>query len=198
MRLVIVNLFLLFKLKIFKSFTHIKFVNTGDSGEWTGASIGMQNAGGVRSGFTRGNVIYADVISVIPFENIYNLVELPGSAIREVLEFAVSNTSSMNVMQVSGIRVIYDMNRKSYDRIVDLKVLCQTCLIPRYEEIDNAKDYRVVMPAYLADGGDGFTMIPTHTTFTITGPRDVDAVSEYIEKNSPISTPPIRNRIKFL
>lgn len=38
-------------------------------------------------------------------------------------------------------------------------MLCTKCRVPQYEPIDLEKSYTVVMPSYLIDGGDGFTMI---------------------------------------
>jgi 2',3'-cyclic-nucleotide 2'-phosphodiesterase (5'-nucleotidase family) len=173
-------------------------VNAADSGEWTAASIAIQNPKGIRSTLTKGDINYADLISVIPFENYYNIIEIPGSTLREALEFSVSNADRPSVLQVSGIKVTFDMKREPFDRIVDVKILCQECTMPRYEPLDNAKEYRVIMPSFIAEGGDGYTMFPSSASITVIGLRDIDALVEYIEKNSPISKPPTRSRIVFL
>jgi 5'-nucleotidase len=156
------------------------------------------NPGGVRSSLSKGDIVYADLVTVIPFENVYNTIELSGKAIRETLEFSVSNTTRLTVMQVAGLRVVYDLSRKPYERIIDLKVNCQTCDVPRYTEIENLKFYKVVLPEYVALGGDGFTMIPEHSRNRTIGPRDVDALVDYVVKNSPIALPPISKRIVFV
>ena len=125
-------------------------------------------------------------------------MELPGSAIREALEFAVSKADNLHVLQVSGIKVIYDLSRNPYDRIVDLKVLCQKCNIPRYEDIENQKYYRVALGDYIANGGDDFTMIPKYARNIIEGPLDIDALTAYVEANSPINLPGLLRRIQFV
>lgn len=135
---------------------------------------------------------------MIPFENYYNIIEIPGSTLREALEFSVANSSRLSLLQVSGIKITYDLKRKPYDRIVELKVLCQECLMPKYENIDNSKDYRVVMPSFIAEGGDDYTMFPASTSITVIGMRDIDALVEYVKKSSPITKPPTQSRIKFL
>lgn len=144
----------------------------------------------------KGNIIYADLIAVIPFENIYHIIELNGTAIREVLEFAVFDFS--NVLQVAGIKVVYDKTRAPYDRIVDLKIICQACEVPHYQPIDHSKFYKIILPEYLALGGDEFTMIPKYSRNTIIGARDIDALVEYVEKMSPIALPPMSGRISFV
>lgn len=134
---------------------------------------------------------------MIPFENTYNMIELNGTAIREVLESGVANVDKLNVMQVAGIKVKFDLKRSPYDRIIDLKVICQACNIPHYGSIDDKTFYKIVLPEYLTQGGDGFTMIPKYLKNIVTGPRDVDALSEYILRTSPLTVPPLRGRISF-
>lgn len=156
------------------------------------------NPGGVRSAIMKGVITYADVVHVIPFENVYVSLELKGMTIRELLEFGVTNLEKLNVMQVAGIKIVFDLKRQPYDRIVDLKVICQACDIPHYGPIDDNKFYRIIVPEFLAHGGDGYTMIPKYSRNSVTGPRDVDAVSDYINKTSPIRVPPLKGRITFI
>lgn len=140
------------------------------------------------------------MVTTTPFENLLHNIELQGKIIREALEFSVADEKSVMLLQMSGLKVVYDMERKPYDRIVSLDVLCRICVrdIPRYEPIDDEKFYRVSVPSFLAEGGDGFTMIGENARDTIYGPRDIDALSAYVEKNSPFSLPPLTGRISFL
>jgi 2',3'-cyclic-nucleotide 2'-phosphodiesterase (5'-nucleotidase family) len=176
----------------------LKFVSSADSEEWTSASIAIFNPRGIRTTLTRGEVTYSDLVSVIPFENNFNIIEIPGSTLRQALEHSVSNLEKLAVLQVSGVKVTYDLKREPNDRIVEINVLCHECMMPRYAPLDDAKSYRVIMPSFIAKGGDGFTMFPMNTATTIEGLRDIDALVGYIEKNSPISKPPTRSRINFL
>jgi 2',3'-cyclic-nucleotide 2'-phosphodiesterase (5'-nucleotidase family) len=167
-------------------------------GEWTGAAVALQGPGGMRAGLTPGTVIYADLVTTTPFENILVLVDISGAGIREALEFSVSDTDNLHVMQVSGIKVTYDLSREPYDRIKDVKILCQACDIPKYEPLDDAKDYKVVIANYIYDGGDSYTMFPKYAKNPVEGARDVDALADYIEKMSPMNLPPTVNRITFV
>lgn len=152
----------------------------------------------MRAGLSAGNIIMADLFTTTPFENRILSVELPGSAIREALEFSVSKVDDLHVLQVSGVKVVYDLSRQPYDRIVELKVLCQKCDVPRYEDIENQKYYRVALGDYLANGGDEFTMIPKYARNILEGPLDIDALATYVENNSPINLPGLLRRIQFI
>lgn len=63
------------------------------------------------------------------------------------------------LISLLGIHVVYDISRKPWDRVVQLKVLCTKCRVPIYEPLEMDKVYKVVLPSYLVNGGDGFQMI---------------------------------------
>lgn len=173
-------------------------IQPDDEDAWTGAAISLTVPGGIRSGLSSGEIFYGDLVTTTPFENLLHSVELQGKVIREALEFSVFNEDSLMLLQVSGLKIVYNMNNQPNNRIVSLLALCRVCDIPRYELIDDEKYYRVVMPSFLAEGGDGFTMIGEGARNTIYGPLDIDAVTDYVEKNSPLNIPPITGRISFV
>lgn len=160
----------------------------------------MTVPGGIRAGLTSGEIYYGDLVTTTPFENVLHSVELQGKVIREAMEFSVADPGNLILLQTSGMRITYNMTREAYDRIISLQVLCRVCEsnIPRYEPIDNEKFYRVSVPSFLAGGGDGFTMIEEGANNTIFGPRDIDILTEYVEKYSPITLPPTNGRVVFV
>lgn len=180
----------------FFQFLNIKPDSDNDS--WTGATISLANPGGLRAGLTNGEIVFGDVITTTPFENFLHSIELQGKVIREALEFSVGNEDNLGLLQVSGIKVTYDMKKSTNNRIVSLLVLCRVCEVPRYEPIDNEKFYRVVVPSFLAGGGDDFSMIREGARNLIIGPLDIDALTDHITKNSPINTPFLTGRITFV
>jgi 2',3'-cyclic-nucleotide 2'-phosphodiesterase (5'-nucleotidase family) len=147
-----------------------------------------------------GNITYEDLVATTPFENNLWLVAVPGLTIRQAFESGVSNSENLAVVQASGVKVTFDLSRDPFDRIVDIKVLCQKCDIPRYEALDDKKIYKIVISDYVAEGGAGFTMFPGNIVpgSKIIGLRDVDALANYIESISPINVPPALGRIKFI
>jgi 5'-nucleotidase len=157
-------------------------------------------AGGIRASLLKGDIVYGDLVASTPFENLVHSIELQGKVIKEAMEFAFVDESFKNLLQVSGLRVVFDLSKEINNRVVSIDVLCRICEdnIPKYEPIDLEAFYRVAMPSYLADGGDGFTMIPTNSRNLIYGPRDIDALEDYIAKHSPIIKPPMSGRIMFV
>ena len=119
----------------------------------------MHLPGDIRAGLKRGDVSYGDLMTTTPFENILHNVELQGKHIRAALEFSVAKRESLKVLQISGLKVVYNLENEINNRIVSLNVLCRICDLPKYEPIDDEQWYRVVMVNYLAEGGDNFIMI---------------------------------------
>ena len=72
-----------------------------------------------------------------------------------------------------GIQVMFDLSRPAGQRLVAMSLLCTECRVPRYEPLDLEKTYKLVMPSYIADGGDGFTMIKLEKLKHDTGEKEV-------------------------
>lgn len=53
----------------------------------------------------------------------------------------------------------YDLTKPPGERVKKANVLCTQCRVPHYEPLDPKKVYKVIMPSYLVDGGDGYSMI---------------------------------------
>uniref|UniRef100_A0A3Q2H3I5 5'-nucleotidase n=1 Tax=Equus caballus TaxID=9796 RepID=A0A3Q2H3I5_HORSE len=98
--------------------------------------------------------------------------------------------------QNNGIHVVYDLSRKPGDRVVKLDVLCTQCRVPHYEPLRMDKVYKLILPNFLANGGDGFQMIKDEVLKHDSGDQDIDVVSGYISKMKVIY-PAVEGRIKF-
>ena len=53
----------------------------------------------------------------------------------------------------------YDLSKPANQRVVSLSMLCTECRVPKYEPLELQRTYTVVMPSYMVDGGDSFSMI---------------------------------------
>ena len=68
------------------------------------------NSGGIRGSFEIGDISYADMLTVMPFQNTINIVTVKGWVLRQVLEQAVGrvNPDGTNkqggILQVSGLK----------------------------------------------------------------------------------------------
>jgi len=93
-------------------------------------------------------------------------VTMTGAEFRDVMEagFRGDGSSQGYFPQVAGFRVCVDRSRETGSRIVSL----QTHSGDRWQEIDNAAEYMVVVPDFLYRGNDGYTM-PEGRTGSRTG-----------------------------
>ena len=123
-----------------------------DAYRWaTGAGVGLQNSGGVRTGDPiEGAVTAADLVSVTPFEERIAVAEVPGSDLREALEWAAGPDVGFAEpdwwhAQISGATVHWDP---------------EACVVERVEvggePIADGETYAVALSEYVLHTDDEF------------------------------------------
>ncbi|XP_033169845.1 apyrase isoform X1 [Drosophila mauritiana] len=159
---------------------------------WTNVSAGLMNIGGLRVPLNRGNLTYAHIVSMSPFENTLVSYNLPGSKIVEAMEWALSKvdlengvTGSYINLQFSGIRAKYDYTKPVGSRVISVTIRCADCEVPKYEPLVSDKLYRLTSPNFLQAGGDGYTMLAEGTDLQW-GVTDLDALISYSNHINPI------------
>ncbi|XP_055853701.1 apyrase-like [Episyrphus balteatus] len=90
------------------------------------------------------------------------------------------------MLQVSGLSVTYNITRPIGERVIDVKVKCQDCEFPKFEELSKEAIYRIVVADYLAKGSNGFGVIRDNAFDMEIGPNNLEALIEFIEVNNPI------------
>nr|XP_008530440.1 PREDICTED: 5'-nucleotidase [Equus przewalskii] len=172
-----------------------------DAVSWNHVSMCILNGGGIRSPIdeqNNGTITLESLTAVLPFGGTFDLVQLKGSTLKKAFEHSVHRygLSTGEFLQVGGIHVVYDLSRKPGDRVVKLDVLCTQCRVPHYEPLRMDKVYKLILPNFLANGGDGFQMIKDEVLKHDSGDQDIDVVSGYISKMKVIY-PAVEGRIKF-
>jgi 5'-nucleotidase len=156
-----------------------------------GAVIAFTNPGGIRSDIARkenGAVSYGDVFASQPFRNQLVTLTLTGAQIKAMLEQQWRDPNRPRMLQVSnGFNYAWDGTKPAGERVIAERMSLDG------ERIDPARSYRVTVNNYLADGGDGFTVLKAGTAARY-GRYDADALYGYIRDNSPV-TPAPGNRI---
>ncbi len=114
--------------------------------ERVACEVGITNAGGLRADLPEGGLHRGHVLDALPFLNSVVALELSGRDLRAVVEQGVSLSAGM--VQVSGLRAVYDLARPAGSRVVDLRVGDQ----PLGED----RLYRVATNSFLAEGGDRY------------------------------------------
>ncbi|XP_012940670.1 snake venom 5'-nucleotidase [Aplysia californica] len=173
-----------------------------DSISWSDVTIAMINSGGLRTTISPGPVTVEHILTTLPFRNGVDIVVLPGRAVLEVLEHAASLWSSEEpdggFLQVSGMQVTYDLRRPVGKRVVEALTMCSKCLTPKLETLKLDRNYSILIPDFIKNGGDGYSMIRSNViSELLIGDLLSEIVVDYIESNSPIIQG-LQNRIRFL
>ncbi|KAJ8784539.1 hypothetical protein J1605_008191 [Eschrichtius robustus] len=172
-----------------------------DEMSWNHVSMCILNGGGIRSPIderNNGTITWETLAAVLPFGGTFDLVQLKGSTLKKAFEHSVYRygQSTGEFLQVGGIHVVYDLSRNPGDRVVRLEVLCTQCRVPSYEPLRMDEVYKVILPSFLASGGDGFRMIKDEVLKHDSGDQDINVVSGYILKMRVIY-PAVEGRIQF-
>ena len=56
------------------------------------------------------------------------------------------------------MRVKYDVRKSVGERVMELSALCLNCEIPHYEPVTDDAKYSILVPSFIAGGGDGYSM----------------------------------------
>lgn len=163
----------------------------------------------ITGGIIRSSIMHADSpftltrshwINVLPFLNTLCIVTMNGSTLKQSLEHSVSTwrivDSTGQFQQFSGIEVTYDLAKPVGSRVVAAKAVCSTCNRDTKLDIKDDDEYKVVMPLFIADGGDAYFMFENLSKETLSH-TELDSVFYYVKKYSPIE-PQIDGRIKLL
>ncbi|CAG9862150.1 unnamed protein product [Phyllotreta striolata] len=168
------------------------YTKSPPNGSWTEAAIGLINAGGLRSPIEKGNISYSDLLTAQPFGNTIDFGQIQGKYLKEAFEETAKEHaygrlySSINLLQVSGVQLAYDLSKPLGERVVSIKVRCADCTTPAYEDLDQNKSYNVVMPSFLSQGGDNYVMFKDQLRNKRVGPIDVDILVDYLGHYSPV------------
>ncbi|CAB3238641.1 unnamed protein product [Arctia plantaginis] len=134
-------------------------LHRAQNNSWHSAHFCVVNRGGIRSPITHGVVNFGSVMLSTPFENRIEVFDLKGKHVLEMLEYSVANIPSAGarMLQTSGLHATFDGSLPVNQRVLDVRVRCIECDVPRYEPLDLDKYYRVVAQSFIGSGGDGFT-----------------------------------------
>jgi 5'-nucleotidase len=163
-----------------------------------GAVVAFMNPGGIRTdaGFVfasspvgegDGNVTYGEAFAVQPFGNSLVTMSMTGAQIEALLEQQFRTTGN-TILQVSeGFAYSWSASGAVGDKVDPASIMIGGA------PIDLTATYRVTVNSFLADGGDGFSVLVGGTD-RLGGDIDLDAMVEYFAANSPVAPGP-QNRI---
>ena len=164
------------------------------------AVIALMNPGGIRADLPDStnikpdnSVNFGDVFTVQPFGNTLTTMTLTGAQLKAVLEQQFDNPTagSNRILQVSaGLTYSWSAAAAAGSKVSALSL--------NGVAVSPTATYRVTLNSFLADGGDGFTVLKDGTD-RLVQPNlvDVDAFQAYLKANEPVAPGP-QNRITKL
>ncbi|HYN84901.1 MAG TPA: 5'-nucleotidase C-terminal domain-containing protein [Pyrinomonadaceae bacterium] len=123
----------------------------------TGADIALMNGGSIRADtvITPGVLSVRDVLSILPFNNELEVLEVTGAQLLEALENGVGRTEPGaepgRFPQVSGMRYTFDASLPAGRRVKSATVANRP--------VDPGRTYTVVTTRYVGTGGDGYDVL---------------------------------------
>lgn len=142
-----------------------------------GTQMAFMNPGGIRAPIEAGEVTYGELFAVQPFGNNLVKLNLTGDQIYQLLnqqwQPQQDGTLTVRILQISGLSYTY----------VDANPVGQKVAEVRFNNapLDRAATYSITVNSFLADGGDGFTVLRQGTNRE-GGPVDLDALVNYVQK----------------
>lgn len=173
-----------------------------------GAQIAFMNPGGVRAdlpyagsaaGEGDGVVTFGEMFSVQPFGNGLLTMTLTGAQIERLLEQqfcglnSPANGGFAKVLQPSaGFAYAWDPAAAGAADCATADAVDPATITLDGTVLDATASYRVTVNTFLADGGDGFGVLPEGTD-RLGGPVDTDAFEAYLKAAEPdgVSPPPL-------
>lgn len=128
-------------------------------------------------------VTHGKALRVQPFSNMLVTMTLTGTQLERLLEQQWCGQGTARVLGVSqGLTYTYDNAKPACDRIDPATVKLNGTVV------DPAARYRLTANSFIANGGDGFSVL-TEGTDRVEKVRDIEAFESYIRAKSPLQAP---------
>lgn len=138
----------------------------------------FQNTLGIRRGIDAGPIRYGEVYDALPFDNTVVLLELSGAEVDALLEQVALRR---RFLFVSGLRYILDLDAPEGERVE---------IVGGIEDgIDPGRTYRVAVNDFLAEGGDGLTLLTKQGGYENTGRLLRDVLADAIRTETAAGRP---------
>jgi 5'-nucleotidase len=164
--------------------------------------IGFMNSGGIRADLTfpsspagegDGNVTYGEAFTVQPFGNSLVTMTVTGEQIDTLLEQQFDNPvpGQNRILQVSaGFQYSWSAAAPKGSKVDPASITLNGAVI------DPTASYRITVNNFMADGGDGYSILREGTN-RLGGDVDLDALEKYFVAQGVVAPGP-QNRITRL
>ena len=156
----------------------------------SGADLALTNGGGIRASIEAGDITRKHVFDVLPFGNLIAVKDVPGSVIKDMLEFSVRLYPEANggFLHGAGITFAFDETKAPLSRVHDIKI--------KGVALDPNKIYSLATNDFMAAGGDGYTMLGNYPITAETVSLE-EALADYITSLGGTISVQKENRIRI-
>lgn len=154
-----------------------------------GAQMAFINLGGIRSDLIlepgQAQLIYSQVASVQPFNNTLNILTLTGAQLKQLLEQQWQNNGlGFYPLQPSAsLTYSWDPSKPQGDRVVASSMKING--VPVVPD----SPYQVTVNAFMAGGGDNFSVFKDASERMDTGLSDLTSLIDYLQTNDRTGNP---------
>ncbi len=131
----------------------------------------MTNGGGIRADLPAGQIKLSDIYNILPFPNSIVVMDLEGAKIKQFIEYCMKKKiGTGGYLQFSKEVQIYLDKDNNVTKVTISGI-----------ELDPSHMYRFATNSYLADGGDGFSVISEGIVFNETEEVQRESLVQYIK-----------------
>lgn len=149
------------------------------------ADIALVHSGSLRSDLNAGDITTEEVINIYPFINQYYVVEIDGNALKTLLEY--SYQLNYGIAQLSGVNTTYNSKKPVGQRLITAEV--------NGKPIENNQKYTLACAAFLANGGDGYSMLKAGKLISKSQENLIDVFVESIKKQNHVTIPNLGRQV---
>ena len=147
--------------------------------------IAVMNSGSLRADLRPGPVTVEAVLNVYPFIGPYHVVEIDAEGVEALLEH--SYALHYGFAQMAGVEAVYDSRRPLGERLISAKIGGQP--------LDPERRYTVASSAFLALGGDDYSMLAAGKPIRQSEERLSQVFLDHFEANPEIVVPTVGRQV---
>jgi len=155
----------------------------------THTQLGFMNSGGIRNPLPEGTITWGDLFKVQPFGNDLVKMTVTGDQIRTLLNQQFQAPPSYNkIMAISGLSYTWTDSQPYGSKVLDIYLEDGSLINPM-------ANYSISVNNFMADGGDGFTVLKSGKN-RVTDVVDLEGFVQYFKSLPQPVSAKIEGRIK--
>ncbi|MCA9733415.1 MAG: bifunctional metallophosphatase/5'-nucleotidase [Deferribacteres bacterium] len=149
------------------------------------ADIGLVNPGSMRADLNAGEITVEEIKNIYPFVDPFHVVEINGRSLLDLVEYSCQLTYGL--AQFSGVKLTYDSQHPAGKRVIEVQV--------NGKPLELNANYTIACSAFLANGGDGFSMLKQGKKIRISDLKMIDHMLQFIRSTKQFTCPNLGRQI---